>query len=36
MNKFADKKKAMGLDNFFTCVFFDITGILIFSDPFGR
>lgn len=35
MNKFAEEKKPMDLDNFFTYVSFDITGDIIFSKPFG-
>ncbi|ROW05402.1 hypothetical protein VSDG_00565 [Cytospora chrysosperma] len=35
MNKFADEKKPMDLDNFFTYVAFDITGEVVFSKPFG-
>lgn len=36
MNKFAEEKKPMDLDNFFTYVSFDITGDIIFSKPFGK
>ncbi|ETS81645.1 hypothetical protein PFICI_06647 [Pestalotiopsis fici W106-1] len=35
MNKFADEKKPMDLDKFFTYVAFDITGEVVFSKPFG-
>lgn len=36
MDKFAEEKKPMDLDNFFTYVSFDITGDIIFSKPFGK
>ncbi|KAK7942902.1 cytochrome P450 [Apiospora aurea] len=35
MNRFADEKRAMNLDEFFTFVAFDITGEVVFSKPFG-
>jgi hypothetical protein len=35
MNKYADEKKPMDLDKFFTYVAFDITGEVVFSKPFG-
>lgn len=35
MDKFADEKKQMDLDKFFTYVAFDITGEVVFSKPFG-
>lgn len=36
MNKYADEKKPMDLDKFFTYVAFDITGEVVFSKPFGK
>lgn len=36
MDKFAKEKKPMDLDKFFTYVSFDITGDIIFSNPFGE
>lgn len=36
MDNFAEDKKPMDLDNFFTYVSFDITGDIIFSKPFGK
>ncbi|KAK2614000.1 hypothetical protein N8I77_000862 [Diaporthe amygdali] len=35
MDKFAEEKKPMDLDKFFTYVSFDITGDIVFSKPFG-
>ncbi|KAK6854439.1 hypothetical protein PG995_009532 [Apiospora arundinis] len=35
MNKFANDKRPMNLDEFFTFVAFDITGEVVFSRPFG-
>lgn len=35
MDKFAEDKKPMDLDKFFTYVSFDITGDIVFSKPFG-
>ncbi|KAK8084910.1 cytochrome p450 [Apiospora hydei] len=35
MDRFADEKRAMNLDEFFTFVAFDITGEVVFSKPFG-
>lgn len=36
MDRFADEKKPMDLDKFFTYVSFDITGDIVFSKPFGK
>lgn len=36
MDKFAEEKKPMDLDKFFTYVSFDITGDIVFSKPFGK
>ncbi|KAK7931347.1 hypothetical protein PG985_002059 [Apiospora marii] len=35
MDKFADERRPMNLDEFFTFVAFDITGEVVFSKPFG-
>ncbi|KAG6366701.1 hypothetical protein INS49_000880 [Diaporthe citri] len=35
MDRFAQEKKPMDLDKFFTYVSFDITGDIVFSKPFG-